>query len=129
MQNYKQQFQNKFKDKKITVMGLGLLGRGIGYTKFLAECGADLVVTDLKTKDQLTTSLKQLSRFKNITYVLGRHRLEDFNGRDMIIKAPGVPLDSIYILEAKKNNIPVEMDVSLFAKCAPEVMIDDCYYI
>jgi UDP-N-acetylmuramoylalanine--D-glutamate ligase len=123
MQNYKQQFQNKFKDKKITVMGLGLLGRGIGYTKFLAECGADLVVTDLKTKDQLTTSLKQLSRFKNITYVLGRHRLEDFNGRDMIIKAPGVPLDSIYILEAKKNNIPVEMDVSLFAKCAPEVMI------
>lgn len=119
MKNYKQ----NFKGKKITVMGLGLLGRGIGYTKFLAECGADLIVTDLKTKEQLASSLKQLSKFKSIKYVLGEHRLEDFKDRDMIIKAAGVLLDSIYIKEAKKNNIPVEMDVSLFAKCAPGVMI------
>ena len=119
MQNYKQQF----KGKKITVMGLGLLGRGLGYTKFLAECGADLIVTDLKTKEQLATSLKSLGKFSNIKFVLGEHRLEDFKGRDMIIKAAGVPFDSIYINEAKKNNIPVEMDVSLFAKCAPSVMI------
>jgi UDP-N-acetylmuramoylalanine--D-glutamate ligase len=119
MQNYKQQF----KGKKITVMGLGLLGRGLGYTKFLAECGADLIVTDLKTKEQLATSVKALLKFKNIKFVLGEHRLEDFKGRDMIVKAAGVPLDSIYINEAKKNNIPVEMDVSFFAKCAPEVII------
>ncbi len=119
MKNYKQQFGSK----KITVMGLGLLGRGIGYTKFLAECGADLIVTDLKTKEQLAASLKVLSKFKNIKYMLGEHRLEDFKGRDMIMKAAGVPLDSIYIKEAKKNGIPVEMDVSLFAKTAPEVMV------
>ena len=119
MQNYKEQFRGK----KITVMGLGILGRGLGYTKFLAECGADLIVTDLKNKEQLATSLKALSKFKNIKFVIGEHRLEDFRNRDMIIKAAGVPLDSIYIAEAKKNNIPVEMDVSFFAKCAPEVMI------
>ncbi|MFA6393010.1 MAG: UDP-N-acetylmuramoyl-L-alanine--D-glutamate ligase [Candidatus Paceibacterota bacterium] len=126
MQNYKQQF----KGKKITVMGLGLLGRGIGYTKFLAECGADLIVTDLKSKEQLAPALKALEKFSGhkrglgpIKFVLGEHRLEDFKNRDMIIKAAGVPLDSIYIKEAKKNGIPIEMDVSLFAKCAPEVMI------
>lgn len=119
MQNYKKQF----KGKKITVMGLGLLGRGILYTKFLAECGADLIVTDLKTKEQLATSLKALEKFSNIKFVLGEHKLEDFRDRDMIMKAAGVPLDSIYIKEANKNNISVEMDVSLFAKCAPHVMI------
>jgi UDP-N-acetylmuramoylalanine--D-glutamate ligase len=119
MQNYKQQF----KGKRITVMGLGILGRGLGYTKFLAECGADLIVTDLKTKDQLATSIKSLEKFSNIKFVLGEHRLEDFKDRDMIVKAAGVPLDSIYINEARKNGIPIEMDVSLFAKCAPEVMI------
>jgi len=119
MQDYKKQF----KGKKITVMGLGILGRGLGYTKFLAECGADLIVTDLKNKEQLATSLKALEKFPNIKFVLGEHRLEDFRDRDMIIKSAGVPLDSIYIEEAKKNDIPVEMDVSLFAKCAPEVMI------
>ncbi len=119
MQNYKK----FFKGKKITVMGLGLLGRGLGYTKFLAECGADLIVTDLKSRKQLATSVKALNKFKNIKFVLGEHRLKDFRGRDMILKNPGVPLDSIYIKEAKKNKIPVEMDVSLFAKCAPEVML------
>jgi len=119
MRNYRQQFAGK----KITVMGLGLLGRGVGYTKFLAECGADLIVTDLKTKEQLSASLKELSKFPDIKYVLGEHRLEDFRGRDMIIKSAGVPLDSIYIAEAKKERTPIEMDVSLFANIAPEVMI------
>ena len=126
MQNYKKQF----KGKKITVMGLGLLGRGVGDTAFLVECGADLIVTDLKSSTALRSSLKELRKYKNlrqseasIKYVLGKHRLEDFKNRDLIIKAAGVPLDSIYIKEAQKNKIPVEMDVSLFAKCVPEVKI------
>mgnify|MGYP001583423897 CR=1 FL=1 len=126
MQDYKQQFKNK----KITIMGLGILGRGLGYTKFLAECGAELTVTDLKSEEQLVTSIKELKKFTSaskdlaeIKFVLGEHRLEDFKDRDMVIKAAGVPLDSIYIKEAQKNKIPVEMDVSLFLKCAPEVTI------
>ncbi len=119
MQDYKKQF----KGKKITIMGLGLLGRGLGYTKFLAECGADLIVTDLKTEKQLATSVEALSKFPDIKFVLGGHKLKDFRNRDIVIKSAGVPLDSIYIKEAIKNKIPVEMDVSFFAKCAPEVVI------
>ena len=119
MSNYKEYFKNK----KITIMGLGLLGRGIGYTKFLAECGAQLTVTDLKSKDILAPSMKLLSKYPNITFVLGQHRLKDFQNKDMVMKAAGVPLDSIYINEARKNNIPVEMDASLFAKLASGVII------
>lgn len=119
MKNYKE----KFRGRKITIMGLGLLGRGLGYTKFLAECGADLIVTDLKSKKQLITSIKTLEKYRNIKFVLGEHRLEDFKNRDMIIKSAGVPRDSIYIKEAKKNNIPVEMDVSLFIQLAPEITV------
>ena len=123
MQNKIIDFKEFFKDKKITVMGLGILGRGLGYTKFLAECGADLIVSDLKTRKQLATSVKALKNFKNIKFVFGEHRLRDFRGRDMILKNPGVPLGSVYIKEARKNKIPIEMDVSLFAKCAPGVIL------
>ena len=119
MVNYKEFFKNK----KITVMGLGILGRGLGYTKFLADCGADLIVTDLKTREQLATSIKELDNFKNIKFILGEHKLEDFRNRDMIIKNPGVPPDSIYVAEARNNNIPVEMDVSLLIKYAPEIKV------
>ena len=117
--NYKQ----FFKGKKITVMGLGLLGRGVGDAAFLAECGAEVLVTDLKSKADLKTSLLKLKKYKNIKYVLGEHRLEDFKNRDMVLKLAGVPLDSVYIKEAEKNNIPVEMSATLFAKLSGVQMV------
>lgn len=101
-------------------MGLGLLGRGLGDTEFLARCGAELVVTDLKSAEELSPSLSRLAGFSNITYALGGHRLEDFRGRDFILKAAGVAFDAPEIVEARKHGIPVEMDASLFAKLAPE---------
>lgn len=112
MEAYKQYFAGK----KVTLMGLGLLGRGVGDARFLAGCGAELLVTDLKTEAELTDSLVQLKEFPHVTYHLGGHRLEDFNGRDLIIKAAGVPLDSPFIAEAHKNKIPVRMSADLFAE-------------
>jgi len=97
-------------------MGLGLLGRGVGDARYLAECGAELIVTDLKTREQLASSLAELSHFSDIRFVLGEHRLEDFRDRDLILKAAGVPLDSPFVAEAKKNNIPVRMSADLFAE-------------
>lgn len=111
-------FHATFKDKKITVMGLGLLGRAVGDAAYLARCGADLIVTDRKSEAELAPSLAQLTEFSNITYVLGEHRLEDFRDRDFILKAAGVPLDSPYIAEAKKHEVPIEMSASLFVRLA-----------
>lgn len=105
-----------FKGKQVTLMGLGLLGRGVGDARYLAECGAELIVTDLKSREELAESVAQLETFPNITFVLGEHRLEDFRGRDFILKSAGVPLNSVYIAEAKKNNIPVRMSADLFAE-------------
>jgi UDP-N-acetylmuramoylalanine--D-glutamate ligase len=111
-----------FKDQKITVMGLGLLG-GVEDIKFLAEQGAELIVTDLKQEEELGESLAKLKRYKNIHYTLGEHSLEDFRNRDLIIKAPATPLDSLFIAEAKKNNIPITMWAALFARYAREKQI------
>lgn len=117
----KENWQTYFAGKKITMMGLGLLGRGINVAKFLAQQGANLTVTDLKPKERLEASLEELRPYeKQITYVLGEHRLEDFANCDLVIKAAGVPLDTPYIETAHKNNVPVEMDASLFTQLAPE---------
>src|SRR3989344_6821165 len=105
-----------FRGKKITIMGLGLLGRGVGDARYLAECGAELIVTDLKTQEALAESVEQLKEFPNIQFILGEHRLEDFRNRDFILKAAGVPVDSPYIAAAGKNGIPVRMSADLFAE-------------
>jgi UDP-N-acetylmuramoylalanine--D-glutamate ligase len=115
-----------FRDKKITVMGLGLLGRGIGIVKYLAGKGARVTVTDLKSNSILKSSVAEVRHFlKNkkgthqVKFILGKHRLEDFRNEDMIFKAAGVPLDSIYIKEARNHGVPVFMDDALFALLAP----------
>ena len=67
-----------FRGNKITLMGLGLLGRGVGDAEFFAKEGAELIVTDLKTKSELKESLDKLRKYKNIKYRLGGHNIKDF---------------------------------------------------
>ena len=109
-------FCDKCKDKKITVMGLGLLGRGVGDVAYLAECGADLVVTDLKSEAELAPSLEKLKEFSNIKYTLGGHKMEDFEGRDMVLVAAGVPTDSEFVAHAHKDGSQIVQSAALFAE-------------
>jgi len=114
---------NFFKDKKITVLGLGLHGGGVGIVKFLSAHGARIIATDLKTKEQLASSLEKLKGIKNVEYVLGQHRNEDFVKTDMVIKNPSVPWDSPHVKLALQNKIPVEMDSSIFFKLCKNPII------
>lgn len=111
-----------FKDKRITVMGIGLHGGGIGVIKFLAAHGAKILATDLRTEDQLKDSLEKLKGLP-VEFVLGKHRQEDFTDADMIIKNPGVPEDSEYLLAAKKKRVPVESDIGIFFELCPAPII------
>lgn len=113
-------WQEFFTGKKITLMGLGLLGRGVGDAEFLAPLCAEIIITDLKSETELAPSLSRLKHFSNIRYVLGEHRLEDFINRDMVIKAAGVPLNSKYVTAARDAGVPVYMSTALFAKFARE---------
>ncbi len=116
-------FRSYFKGKRVTVVGLGLLGKRLGDIAFLAECGAEVLVTDFKSTEELAPSIEKLAKYKNIEYVLGEHRLEDFENCDFVLKGQGVPLDSPYIAHAREKGIPIEMDESLFVKLTPEVKI------
>lgn len=104
-----------FKNKRITVFGLGLNTGGIGTVKFLAENGVrEIIVTDIKSRVELGASLEKLAKYKNVTYILGQHRPEDFMRVDMVIKNPVIPWTNEYVKLAEKHNVPVEMDSSIF---------------
>ena len=108
---------NYFKDKKVTVMGLGLLGRGIGDARYIAESGAkEVIVTDLKTEEQLASSVAELADLPNVTLHLGGHVLADFENVDLVLVAAGVPIDSEFLVHAKKHNVPLKQSAALFAE-------------
>ena len=111
-----------FKRKKVTIMGLGLHGGGVGVAKFFCKQGANVLVTDLKTKEQLSESLKKLKGF-NIKYTLAKHEVEDFVTADLIIKNPDVPDSSSYLEIARKNNIKIETDINLFFQLSKAFII------
>jgi UDP-N-acetylmuramoylalanine--D-glutamate ligase len=105
-----------FKGKKITVMRIGLLGRGVGDTEFLAKCGADILVVDDASQQVMQPSVDALKEFKNVKFKFGKYDLADFRDRDLILKGSGTPIDSPEIAEAERNNIPVRMSADLFAE-------------
>lgn len=113
-------YESFFKDKRVTIMGLGLLGRGAGDAEFIARYAKEIVVTDKKTEVELAEPLARLSRHPNITFHVDGHDTKDFTNTDMVIKAAGVRLDSPEIAAARAVKVPVYMSTALFAKFARE---------
>lgn len=104
-----------FRDKTVTQLGLGLLGRGVGDAAFLAQHCKKVLVTDLKSADDLRGSVQALRGFDNIEFCLGRHDYDHFADVDFVIKGAGVRLDNPYIAHAREHNVPIYMSTALFA--------------
>lgn len=116
------QVRTLFENKSILVVGLGLQGGGLGLAKFLAEQGARVTVTDLKPKEELRSSINALSDY-DITYSLGKHKVDDFLRADFIFKGPSVSWDLPELVAAKEKGIPIEMETSFFAKhCSGKII-------
>ena len=106
-----------YRGRRALVMGLGVHGGGVGVARFLAERGAQVTVTDLSPAEQLTASLESLADLP-ITYVLGKHREEDFRSADLVVRNPAVPRQSPYLQMATAAGVPVVMEMTLFfAEC------------
>ncbi|MDB5260689.1 MAG: UDP-N-acetylmuramoylalanine--D-glutamate ligase [Candidatus Nomurabacteria bacterium] len=118
-----------FKDKKVTILGLGLLGRGMGDTLFVAENQADIICTDTRSREKLAESIKKVEshNFKNLQLIIGEIRLIDFENRDYILTCAGMPKDYEYLMHARKNGIPIYMSaalvVSIVYKHLPNVKV------
>lgn len=107
--------RSDLKGKRVTVFGLGINEGGVGTIEFLEQSGVrEILVTDMKKREELLPSIKRLEKYRNITYVLGQHRPEDFSRTNLVIKNPAIPWTNEYIRTAERNGVPVEMDSSLF---------------
>jgi len=111
--NQKSILKESYKNKKVTVMGLGLFGGGVGATKFLVSQGADVMVTDLKSAEELSASLKLLNGLP-VKFRLGKHSEEDFADADMLVVNPAVPDDSRFLQIACDNNAQIDSELNIF---------------
>lgn len=127
-----------FQDAVVTVMGLGryLQGSGVGATKWLMRHGAQAVITDLQSEEDLADSIAEVMKwyeqyqkdypdrtiYKPV-FVLGEHREEDFSGAQFVVQNPGVPRESKFVAIAHENQVPVLSDVAIFMSLCPHPVI------
>ncbi len=104
--------------KRVLVMGLGLQGSGMAAARYAVEQGATVRVTDMKSSEILAPSVQALAGL-SIEFVLGQHREEDFLWAEMVIRNPGVPHTSPYLLLAQEHGAQIEMEIALFFLACP----------
>jgi len=104
--------------KRVLVMGLGLQGSGMAATRYVAQQGAIVRVTDMKSAEVLAPSVRALAGLP-VEFVLGQHRDEDFLWADVVIRNPGVPRTSPYLQLAQQHGARIEMEIALFFLACP----------
>ncbi|MEX2008398.1 MAG: UDP-N-acetylmuramoyl-L-alanine--D-glutamate ligase [Candidatus Spechtbacterales bacterium] len=106
-----------FRDKHITIMGLGVAGGAVEDALFFIRQGAHVTVTDTKTEAELASSVARL-KGQPVTLHLGGHREEDFTKADLILRNPAVPSNSPFLDTARRHHVPIEMGSGLFSELA-----------
>ncbi len=99
--------------KRVLVMGLGLQGSGMAAARYVAQQGAIVRVTDMKSPEILAPSVQALQGLP-IEFVLGQHREEDFLWAEIVIRNPGVSRTSPYLRLAQEHGAQIEMEIALF---------------
>jgi UDP-N-acetylmuramoylalanine--D-glutamate ligase len=102
----------------IRIVVLGLARQGIALSRFLAEQGARVTVSDVKTAERLADAIKSLEGLA-IQYALGGHPMELLERCDLLCLSGGVPVDLPIVVEALRRGIALANDAQIFVeRCA-----------
>lgn len=99
-----------FKNKKITVVGLGR--SGFASAKFLNGLEAQVRVTENSKKKETLESADFLKKL-GVSVETGGHTEAFIRGSDLIVTSPGVSKKSPPMIAAKKLKIPVISEIEL----------------
>ncbi len=100
--------------QRVTVMGLGRFGGGVGAVNFLLRQGARVTLTDQLSAEELRSSLARIDVSSLHKLVLGEHRDEDFTQADLLIVNPAVKPGNRYVELAATAGVPLSSELNLF---------------
>ncbi len=109
-------------NRRVTVVGLGRFGGGVGVTRWLFRQGAIVTVSDKASEDELIDSVRDLEDI-NVTLHLGGHQGEDFLRADLLVVNPAVSKDSPLLQAAQSAGVPRTSEINLFLeRCSAPVV-------
>jgi len=103
-------------NKRVLVVGLGK--SGVASALFLKAHGARVTVSDSKPPDELQEAIPTLLD-AGITVETGGHGERTFQGQDLIVVSPGVPVDAPPLVQARALGEKVIGEIELAAEFFP----------
>ncbi len=100
------------------VLVVGAARQGISLARFLALLGANVIVNDQRSLEQLAEARLALVNLP-VTWACGGHPLELLDGTDLVCPSGGVPLTLPLIVEAQQRGIPLSNDLQIFLEVCP----------
>ena len=114
--------------QRITVMGLGRFGGGVGVVRFLCALRHGrthpVVVSDLDAPERLRESIAQIQDLVDAGQVelhLGGHDERDFTQTDLVIANPAVPMpwSNPYLQAAERSGVRITTEIRLLVERLP----------
>ena len=98
----------EIKGKKVLVLGLARTGRECA--RFLAQRGASVQVTDVRSEEELKQEMETLAALP-IRYFLGGEDPDWLEGVDIIVPSPGVPAENVLLKEGSRRRIKILSEI------------------
>jgi UDP-N-acetylmuramoylalanine--D-glutamate ligase len=105
--------------KRVTLMGLGRHGGGLGAARYLVEQNARLTITDLADVEALRDSIQSLAGLPIEHWSLGNHREEDFLQCEVLVVNPAVRPDDPWVQRAIGSGAVITSEIELFLSACP----------
>ncbi|MFN2145023.1 MAG: Mur ligase family protein, partial [Anaerolineales bacterium] len=100
------------------VVVIGAARQGLALTRYLAGEGAQVVLTDARSMDELAEVRQELAELP-VEWAAGGHPLTLLDGADLVCPSGGVPLSIPLIEEARARGIPLSNDSQVFMEAVP----------
>jgi len=104
--------KTNYQQQRVIVVGAGLSGQAL--VRFFVARGADVVLSDQRTQEQLG-GLPELSGLA-VHFDLGGHDPTLFANADLIAVSPGVPLTNVALQQAISCGVPVWGEVEIASR-------------
>jgi UDP-N-acetylmuramoylalanine--D-glutamate ligase len=100
------------------VVVVGLARQGKAVARHFLDRGASVVITDLRSADELAPAMEELAG-SPVEFVLGGHPAELAAGADLLCLSGGVPADLPLAQQARRRGISITNDSQLFLEACP----------
>lgn len=102
-----------YRGRRVTVLGLGSFGGGVGAVRFLVERGAQVTISDARPAEQLAESLAELEGLP-VARHLGGNDPADVTGAELVIVNPAIKREHPLLQAAAAAGVPLTSEMNLF---------------